>query len=147
MNISATIRGIGLPRTIVIAGLTAVIAAFGIIGCASSGPPQISEQNNERCFLQASGNRYANYARNAEQAADLAERLANSGELIAAGRAAAVARQQAEQAEIARQNITDSSGNSLANYGLDPDDMRRSARACRDIADDYADYAERVAKQ
>ena len=51
MNISATIRSIRLPRTIVIAGLTVGIAAFGIIGCADSGPPQISEQNNERCFL------------------------------------------------------------------------------------------------
>lgn len=143
MNISATIRGIGLPRTIVIAGLTAVIAAFGIIGCASSGPPQISEQNRELCFQHEAGYGYDVYAIRSREAADTAEQLANSGDLIAAGYAAAAARQEADRVANSVDNITD-------NYRrghLDADDLRRSARACRDIAQDYARYAEQVAQQ
>ena len=77
MNISA--KGIRLPRTIVIAGISAGIAAFGIIGCASNGPPQISEQNNERCFQQPTGSFYSHYASQAREAAGYAEILAADG--------------------------------------------------------------------
>ena len=118
--------------------------AIGLaIGCASSGPPQISEQNRELCFQNAAGLNYSAYANNAQEAAALAEGLAAAGQNIAAGEAAEYARQQADEADAIRQNISD--GQRRGN--LDAADFRRSARACQNIAEDYAKYAERLAGQ
>ena len=141
MNIS--IKDIRLPRTIVIAGLTAGIAAFGIISCASSGPPQISDQNRELCFQHAAGTPYAAHASQARDYAKRAEQLAASGSSIPAGEAVDRARQIADEASDNVDVIRDD----WRAGELDADDIRRSARACRDIAQDYAKYAERVAKQ
>ena len=137
-DLTMIINPIRITQTLMAAG------AIGLaIGCASSGPPQISEQNRELCFQNAAGLNYSAYANNAQEAAALAEGLAAAGQNIAAGEAAEYARQQADEADAIRQNISD--GQRRGN--LDAADFRRSARACQSIAEDYAKYAERLAGQ
>ena len=134
-----SIKPAGLLAGAITIGITITVS----IGCSGGGPPQVSDQNRELCFQHAGGLNYAAYANNARQAASLAERLAANGQAIAAGEAAEHARDQAEEAEASRTRIIDSQRRG----SLDADDLRRSARACRDIARDYADYAERLTGQ
>lgn len=137
-----SINPVRISQRLMATGVISVGIAALSLACGSSGPPQISEQNRELCFRQAGGN-YAAYARNAQEAAALVERRVADGHNIAAVQAAEYARQQADAAEDYVNGITDQTRRGR----MDADDLRRAGGACRDIAEDYADYAERLAGQ
>lgn len=139
MNINIT--DIRLPRIVLLSIAVAGISAA--IGCGSSGPPQVSNRIMERCFGHESAADYVGYADTAMTVADVARQLQEQGEYDAVAVAAQEIRLVAEEAAEAADQVDER--DQLG--GFDRDDLRRSAHACRDIAEDYADYAERLAGQ